>query len=235
MQTLRNALFAVLYLFGVVVIGVITTLFLQWFAYRRINNVLIQWNRWTLWSARHIAGVRWHIEGLENIPAEPTVFVANHESQGETYFLQLLLHPVATVLKRELLKVPFFGIGLRLLEPIAIDRGSPKASMKQMLNTGVQRLAQGRNVLVYPQGTRQPYKPPLKYARGAAGIAVQAGCKLVPIAHNTASFWPAKGYNITAGTIRVVIGDPIDTAGKSPRELTETVRHWTEQQLQNWH
>ena len=235
MRTLRSALFATGFLLGVIVIGLLAALILRWFDYPKRSRAILLWNRWCIWWASVSCGVRWHVIGLENIPAEPCVFLSNHESQGETYFLQYLLKPVSTVLKQELLALPFFGLGLKLMDPIAINRGSPKLAMKSMLNTGAARIKAGRNVLVYPQGSRIPYPTALKYARGGAAIAVATGAAVVPIAHNASSFWPNKGFRLCKGTITVVIGSAIASEGRSAKELTTEVQAWTQSQIEQLH
>lgn len=235
MQTLKGFCYAFMYMLGTFLIGVFAFLILQWLPYRHAGKWVLQWNRWTLFWAKVICGLEWKIEGEDNIPDEPVVFLSNHESQGETYFLQLKLAPLATVLKQELLNIPFFGLGLRLTQPIPIDRGSPKAAMKKMLQVGVERIQQGRNVLIFPQGTRQKYPVDLKYARGGTAIAIEAGCKIIPVAHNASKYWPSKGYALRKGTINVVFGEPIDTTGRTPKDLTNEVQAWTEQQLVRLH
>lgn len=229
---IRNALFALGYLIGTIILGILTMAIFQFMPYRKREYWLLHWNRWVLWWAKVCCGVRWQIINPENIPNQACVYLSNHESQGETYYLQLKLRPVSTVLKQELLDIPFFGWGLRLVEPIAIDRGSPKLAMKKMLADGAQRLASGLNVLVYPQGTRQVFKAPLKYTRGGAAIAVEAQTFVVPIAHNAAQHWPSNGFRLKPGTISVIIGTPIDTRTSDAKQATELARAWAEQQLQ---
>jgi len=235
MTAVRAALYAFMYCFGTFWIGVISVLLLRWLPYEPAGRWVLIWNRWTIWWAKVCCGLKWEVIGEENIPNEPVVFLSNHESQGETYFLQLQLAPLATVLKQELLDIPFFGTGLRITQPIPIDRGSPKAAMKRMLQVGVERLQQGRNVLIFPQGTRRSYPVELKYARGGSAIAVEAGVKIVPIVHNASRYWPSKGYALKPGTITVIYGEAIDTTGKTPKELTNEVQAWTEEKLKQLH
>lgn len=235
MQFIRSTLFTIGFLLGVILIGLLTALVLRWLAYPNRAPTILLWNRWAMWLAKVVCGVHWQVIGCENISTEPAVYLSNHESEGETIFLQLLLRPVSTVLKQELLGIPFFGLGLKLMDPIAINRASPKTAMKDMLNTGVARINQDRNVLVYPQGSRIPYPKPLKYARGGAAIAVAAQVPVIPIAHNTSSCWPTKGFNLSPGTITVVIGEAIPTQGRSAKEISNDVQTWAQQQLEQLH
>lgn len=232
---IRSALFTILFCLGTVLIGIASLLFLQWLSYERSAKYVVLWNRWIMIAARICSGLDWKVQGKENVPDKPVVFLSNHESQGETYFLQFELFPVSTVLKKELLKVPFFGLGLKLTHPIAIDRDSPKKAMQTLLKEGVRRIELGRNVLVFPQGTRQPYPSDLKYARGGAAIAVEAGCDIVPVAHNASKYWPAKGFLLKQGVVDVIIGEPISTEGRNAKELNKEVRDWTENVLKELH
>ncbi len=233
---IRTSIYVLGYIIGLLLIGLSATLILRWFSYEKRAPYILLWNRWTLWWAKICCGIHFDIQGQQNLNNEKAVvYVSNHESQGETYLLQLLLSPVSVVLKQELLSVPLFGVGLKLMDPIAIDRGSPKEAMRNILKTGLKRIEAGRNVLIFPQGTRQPYPTPLKYARGGMAIALEAGCKIVPIAHNAASYWPPKGFSLKPGTITVIIGQAIDTEGFTSKTLTDHVSQWTQSQLEAIH
>lgn len=235
MMALRRALFGFCFCIGTVLIGLASFLVLRWFSYERSAKYVVLWNRWIMISAKACCGLEWRMQGKENIPDKPVVFLSNHESQGETYYLQFELFPVTTVLKRELLKIPFFGLGLQLTHPIAIDRGSPKKAMQTLLTEGKRRIELGRNVLVFPQGSRHPYPSDLKYARGGAAIAVATGCDIVPIAHNASKYWPSNGFGLKKGVIDVIVGEPISSEGRTAKELTEQVKAWTEAVLQDIH
>lgn len=191
--------------------------------YRFVNL----WSQATMWLLRRLNGVEIEVSGLENIPrGEPVVVLANHQSQWETFYLQLLITPQATVLKRELLWVPFFGWALILLRPIAIDRGQPGQALKTILRIGLERLEQGVSVVIYPEGTRQPPGQVGRFNAGGAMLACRAGRRVVPIAHNAGDCWPARSLWRFPGTIRVVIGEPIDCAGKTPKAVNEKAEGW---------
>ena len=195
----------------------------------RIRQEIVTWaNAFIVFWLNLTCGVRLKVEGLENIPKTPCVVAAKHQSAWETYYLQRLLRPVSTILKRELLKIPFFGWGLYFMHPIAIDRGNPRVAMKQVQSQGLLRLKQGNNVLVFPEGTRVPFGEEGKYARSAASLAVAAGVPLVPVAHNAGYCWPAGGFYKRPGMIHVIIGKPIDPEGRDSRSLTEQTRNWIE-------
>jgi 1-acyl-sn-glycerol-3-phosphate acyltransferase len=198
------------------------------FRYRAIS----QWNRVILWSARTIAGIDYTITGLENIPRDsPYVVLCKHQSTWETIFTQVYFRPTSTILKRSLLRIPFFGWGLALLKPIAIDREKPREALRHIHREGLSRLQEGINVLVFPEGTRVDAGETGSFARGGAGIACSAGVPVLPVAHNAGFFWPVPRLLKTPGTIQVVIGEPIPTVGRNSKEITEEVQRWIEGEI----
>ena len=206
-------------------------LFFYFLPYRIRSNYILTWNRCTVRWLSWTCGVKFKVQGQENLPDGPYVALSKHRSQWETYFLQYYLAPVCVVLKRELLRLPFFGWGLRLTNPIAIDRGNPKQALKETLDQGKARLAQGISILIFPEGTRKAVEGEPKYARGGANIAVAAGVPVVPIAHNAGTFWPADKFLKYPGTITVKIGKPIDSSSHDSREITEMVKAWVEAEV----
>lgn len=191
--------------------------------YRFVNH----WTRLTMWLLRRLNGVTIEVVGREQIPTDrPVVVMASHQSQWETFYLQLLVSPQATVLKRSLLWVPFFGWALALLRPIAIDRGRGSEALKTVLRVGSERLAEGISVVIYPEGTRQPPGVLGPFNAGGAMLAARAGVDILPVVHNSGDCWPARSLLRLPGTIRLVIGPPIPTAGRSPKALTNEVREW---------
>ncbi len=179
---------------------------------------------------RVCCGVRVRVIGADRLPQRPFVALSRHQSSWETYYLQRKLRPVSTILKRELLWIPFFGWGLAMVAPIAIDRGDPRNALRQVMQQGKRRLAAGMNVLVYPEGTRVAAgAAPVKFNRSGAALAVAAQVPLVPICHNAGHCWPAHRLIKHPGTITLVFGTPIDTLGQDAKSLTETVARWMEE------
>ena len=229
---LRSAIFFVAYNLYGIVHGPLCLLTAPFLNYRQRYAFCNLWTRVTMWLLRHVNGIHVQIEGREHIPEnEPMVLMANHQSQWETFYLQLLIAPQATVLKRELLRVPFFGWGLALTRPIAIDRRQPSAALKSILRQGRQRLDEGIPVMIYPEGTRQPPGRLGKFNPGGAMLACQAGVRVLPIAHNAGNCWPARSLLKYPGTIRLVIGPPINTQGRKPKDINQQVYDWMERNL----
>ena len=139
-----------------------------WLDHPARYRMLMVWNRFAIRWLRVACGVRYRIEGIGNLPSHGCVVVANHQSSWETIFLATLFPQLSILLKRELLKSPFFGWALALMQPIAIDRGNPRAALKQVVEQGAQRLAQNCSVLIFPEGTRVEAGQKLRFSRSAA-------------------------------------------------------------------
>ncbi len=203
----------------------------------RYRFVIQTWCRCATWLAKVVVGIRYEVSGLENIPQQPCVILAKHQSTWETFFLSAFFEPLSQVVKRELLYVPFFGWAMAMLRPIAIDRSNPKAALKQLAKQGAERIEQGAWVLVFPEGTRIPPGQIGKFSRGGTALAVNAGLPVLPIAHNAGEFWPKQGWAKYPGTIQVVIGPLMYAEGEGPRaiaELNERAFNWvcqTQQQI----
>ncbi len=201
----------------------------------RYRFVIQAWCRCATWLAKTVVGLRYEVEGLENIPQQPCVVLAKHQSTWETFYLSALFEPLSQVVKRELLYVPFFGWAMAMLKPIAIDRSNPKAALKQLAKQGHERLGQGAWVLIFPEGTRIPPGQIGKFSRGGTSLAVNAGLPVLPIAHNAGEFWPKHGWAKYPGTIKVVIGPVMHAEGTGPRaiaELNERAFAWVQQTQQ---
>ncbi|GAA3969534.1 lysophospholipid acyltransferase family protein [Allohahella marinimesophila] len=182
-------------------------------------RVLSQFSIAIIYWARLVCGMRFRCEGQENIPATPCVVVSNHESAWETFFLGWMFRPQATVLKKELLNIPLFGWGLRMLRPIPLDRNKPTAALKLVLREGTAAIQEGCWVVIYPEGTRVRPMMTGRFNKGGAMLAIRSGVPILPVAHNAGSCWPAGMIRKYPGQIRVKIGAPIQTAGRTVDEV----------------
>ncbi|HKI65426.1 MAG TPA: lysophospholipid acyltransferase family protein, partial [Burkholderiales bacterium] len=132
------------------------------------NRIIAGWSRLMVWVARVLCGIRWRVEGLEHLPRRPAVILAKHQSAWETMAFQIIFPPQVYLLKRELLWLPFFGWGLALTSPIAIDRSRGTAALRRLVRLGRERLERGFWVVVFPEGTRIPPGERRKYQPGGA-------------------------------------------------------------------
>jgi 1-acyl-sn-glycerol-3-phosphate acyltransferase len=195
-----------------------------WLPYSSQFAIARTWARLVFWSLERICGLKWSIEGRENIPAGNHIVMSNHTSAWETIAQFLIFPPQVWVLKRELLWIPFVGWGLKLLRPIAINRGEGHRAVNQVIEQGKARLADGLWVIIFPEGTRVVAGETRKFGVSGALLAIAAEKMVVPLSHNAGTFWPRRGFLKKPGTIRVIIGEPIRAAGKSPRDLNEEIR-----------
>jgi 1-acyl-sn-glycerol-3-phosphate acyltransferase len=112
------------------------------------------------------------------------------------------------------------------MRPIAINRGARSQAVQQVVAQGRERLASGMWILIFPEGTRVRVGETRKFGLSGALLATQTGRKIVPVAHDAGRYWRRRGLLKKPGTVRVVIGPPIDPAGLDPRELNERVKRW---------
>jgi 1-acyl-sn-glycerol-3-phosphate acyltransferase len=183
----------------------------------------------TFFALRVFCGLNHRVEGRENLPPGNHVILMKHSSTWETYGIMILFQPLVWVMKREILWVPFVGWGCLLARCIAIDRKAGAAAVNQVLAQGKDRMERfGAWVMVFPEGTRMAQGETRRYGSSGTLLAAQQRCKIVPVAHNAGHFWPRRGLLKKRGTIRVIIGPPIDPVGRDAREVNEEVQTWIE-------
>lgn len=211
------------------VIAAAVIILLFWAPSHWVRGVLVAYCRFALWAGDFFCGMKVVVEGRENIPDTPSVIMIKHTTILETYGHVPMFPKTAWVVKRELLRVPFVGwaIGL-VLNPIAINRGNGRSAVKQVIDQGKQRLAEGTWVTIFPEGTRVPYGETRKYGISGAALAQEAGALIVPVAHNAGDFWRRREFSMQAGLIRFCIGPPIDPSKQSPKETNLIVQAWIE-------
>ena len=195
-------------------------------------RIITIWSKLIMVSVRVICGVRYRVLGRENIPEEPSIVLSKHQSAWETIALQQIFPPQVWVLKKILLKIPFFGWGLAMMNPIAIDRGAGMRALRQTFEQGGKRLRDGWWIVMFPEGTRIAPGKRGRYHVGGAWLAAQLGAKVVPVAHNAGTVWARKAFLKYPGTITVSIGPAIDAAGRKPEELMKGVEEWIEQEVE---
>lgn len=189
------------------------------------------WAHFNLWCLRWLCRLDYTVEGRENIPASDAVFFWKHQSTWETVAQFGLLPPLACVLKRELMWVPLLGWALARLRQIPIDRGSGGRAVRQVVREGRERLDEGMLVVIFPEGTRMAPGQTRRYGVSGAALARESGRPVVPVAHNAGDFWHRRGLRKKPGTIHVVFGPPIQTAGLGPSEINARAQAWIEETM----
>jgi len=191
-------------------------------------RVISGWSRTMIWLAKNVLGIHYRVSGMENLPRTPGVILSKHQSAWETLAFQVIFPPQVLVLKRELLWIPFFGWGLALTSPIAIDRSRGVRALNRMAELGRERLAQGFWIAIFPEGTRVKPGERGKYHEGGAWLAVKCGAPVVPVAHNAGLFWGRNAFLKRPGTVTVEVGPPIDSRAHTPESLNLSVEEWIE-------
>jgi 1-acyl-sn-glycerol-3-phosphate acyltransferase len=230
LSTLRSLLF----LFGQILAAVLfwpATVASLVLPLRPRLKLIAWWARFVIWWLRATCGISHRVEGGENLIAGPAVIISKHQSAWETIAFQLIFPPLVFVLKRELLWIPFFGWGLAASSPVAIDRGSGRKALAQLIAQGKERLAAGAWVAIFPEGTRMAPGERGKYNPGGAMLAVEAGVPVVPVAHNAGRCWGRRSFLKTPGTITIVIGPAIETRDRSARKILVQTEEWIEETM----
>ncbi|QSA97461.1 1-acyl-sn-glycerol-3-phosphate acyltransferase [Methylococcus sp. EFPC2] len=201
------------------------------FAFATRYRIAQGWVKFNLWSLKTVCGLSHTVEGRENIPDRCAVILSKHQSAWETIALQAIFPPMAFILKRELLKIPFWGWAMAALEPIAIDRAAKTAALKQVLRDGEARLQAGRWVVIFPEGTRVAPGKRGRYNASGGLLASRVGCPVVPVAHNAGEFWRRNAFMKFPGVIKVSIGPAIDAAQLSAAEVNKLAEDWIEAKM----
>ena len=223
MQLLRSLLFTTYMMVSAWLVGAFMALCF-WLPDSTHFAIARTWARSIFWLLARLCGLKFTVVGRERIPEGTHIVMSNHTSAWETVAQFLIFPPQVWVVKRELLWIPFVGWGLKLLRPIAINRGEGHRAVNQVLEQGKSRLADGLWVIIFPEGTRVVAGESRKFGVSGALLAIASGKLIVPFSHNAGAFWPRRGILKKPGTVRVVIGEPIASVGKNARDLTEEVR-----------
>ena len=230
MTAFRSTLFLVGSVFITAIFGLLVPAF-GVFSYRAGLFLAREWARWVLKWVEWSCGIRYEVRGWENVPPGPAVIMAKHQSAWETLFIEGTFPYQCWIIKRELLWLPFVGWGLWAVRSIAIDRKSGVAAREQIVEQGRKRIAQGLWVTIFPEGTRVPVGKTGRYGIGGATLATRTGAPIMPIAHNAGEFWGRYAFRKNAGTVQVVIGPVIATAGRDALAVNREVEAWIEGEM----
>lgn len=202
MLVIRSRLFAIAFFIITLAEMVLFAPFYFLLPHKQAWIVPRMWARSVLFAQRVIAGTRYHIEGLENLPEGACIVAAKHQSRWETLALVLFIADPTIILKRELMWIPGFGWYLAKMGMVPINRGSPIKALKAIITAARKRVAQGRQILIFPEGTRQVVGAEPDYKPGIVPIYTELELPVVPVAHNAGLYWPPDNFRRYPGTIR---------------------------------
>jgi 1-acyl-sn-glycerol-3-phosphate acyltransferase len=194
-----------------------------------------KWLTLSIDAARVIMGIRYQVQGQENLPVgetSPAILLVKHQSTYETFLMPAIMpHPLAYVFKKELLYVPFFGWSIGSLDMIHIDRSQRAKAFAKVVEQGQALLDRGVWVIMFPEGTRIPRGERGTYKTGGTRLAIATGAPVIPIAVTSAKCWPRKAFIKTPGVVDVSIGKPIPSVGRDAEELMREVEAWIEAEM----
>lgn len=176
---------------------------------RAIIAVARFWGRTNIWLLRVVCDLKVEFTGLEKIPQGPLIVASKHQSMWETFALLPLFPDPTFIMKRELMWIPFFGWYTWKGGMIAVDRGKGSQALADMTVRARIEIRRGRQLIIFPEGTRRPPGGEPAYKFGVAHLYADIGVPCLPVALNSGLFWPRRSFLRYPGVIRVVLLDPI--------------------------
>lgn len=225
MQTLRSFIFNVVLYSTLIPISTLIIVLFPFLKTVTLQKIASKWVYFILFSLKQICGVSWSIQGIENIPNEPCILVSNHQGAWESFFIQTLYFPSSSIVKRELLFIPFFGWALACLKPIHLTRSKKIISLKKVVRDGSEKLKNGISLIIFPEGTRaRPHKGLKTFSNSCGLLSVKNTVPIIPICHNSGLYWKNRRFNKQSGEVQVRIGAPL--YGDNAKELTNKAYNW---------
>ena len=218
---LRSLVYNVLF-YALLVIWIIVALPTFLMPRSAIMTVAKSWARSSIWLMRLICNTKVEYRVVEKIPQGPLIVASKHQSMWETFALLQFFDQPLFIVKRELMLIPFYGWYLKKANMIGIDRAAGGRSLLQMARRAGAAVRRGRQLLIFPEGTRRPVGAPPDYKPGIAQIYVECGVDCLPVALNSGLFWPRRTFMRYPGTLVVEFLDPLPP-GLQRRELVARV------------
>lgn len=209
MRLLRSLLFSA-WFFGSLAVYFIAMALCMPFHRRALMAVIRAWARAALWGLKVIVGLKWEARGLEKIPDGPVIIASKHQSAWDTVAPLLLFPTAAWVMKLELSRIPIWGSFARKVDAIFVDRSAGLSALRKLTADSLDRMEQGRPVLIFPEGTRTAVGDEPNYSPGVAQLYAKANVPVVPVALNSGVFWGRRSVGKKPGTIILEVLDPIE-------------------------
>lgn len=184
------------------------------------------WSRAVLWGLERLCSIRIVISGQENLPDGPALIASQHQSFFDGFVWMNAVSLPAYVIKKELTAIPLVGPMLILSGMIPVDRSGGSQALRGMMDAVARAQGAGRQIIIFPQGTRTKPGQKVPLQNGIIALARQATCPIIPVVTNSGLFWPHSPWRKYPGTLKVAIGSPL-TASLKGRELIPAIdRAW---------
>ncbi|MBZ9937348.1 1-acyl-sn-glycerol-3-phosphate acyltransferase [Mesorhizobium sp. BR1-1-16] len=209
MLIVRSFLFQIVFYALMAVIILVTLPFYFFLPHRAAIFVVKTWTAATMWALRVVAGVNIEIRGRERLPKGAALIAPKHQSAFETMALFPLLKDPAFVMKRQLMMIPLFGWYTWKAGMIAVDRAGGSKALRKLAADSKAAAAEGRQIILFPEGTRRPVGAPPDYKFGIIHLYRELKVPVIPIALNAGLYWPRRSFMRYPGTIIIEVLEPI--------------------------
>lgn len=223
-QAVRTALFYLLFIGQTAVIAIIIGTIalvsgrtpLSW-------GLAVFWCRSNLAYLRAIAGVKTRVTGEENIPPGGCIIAAKHQSDWDVFAIFPYTGRPAYIVKKELMRIPFFGWAARALDCIEVDRKRGAEAIPLMMAQAHAAIERGCRIVIFPEGTRRAPLAPADYRQGIVRLYMELKVPVVPVALNSGLFWGRNSLIIWPGTAEAKFLPPIEP-GLAPDVFLERLK-----------
>jgi 1-acyl-sn-glycerol-3-phosphate acyltransferase len=209
MSLLRSALFNVFFFVVTLLLTLVPASVVRFLAPGRVLDVARLWARVMLWGLGAICGIRVHVYGLSRVGTGAALIASRHQSAFDTFVWLTLVPRACYVVKKELLRIPLFGPLLPLAGMIAVNRSGGAGAIRALLRDGERAMHEGRQIVIFPEGTRAPPEKNLPLQPGVAALAARTGLPVIPVVTDSGRCWGRRGFHKRAGTIHIRILEPI--------------------------
>ena len=227
MTLVRSAVFNV-WFFGATALFGTMGLPARWFFPRWALWIAQHWARTVLYGAEAICGIRTVVSGWENLPGGPALIVSQHQSAFDTLIWLKLVPRVSYVFKAELAKVPLFGPLLVPAGQIPIDRGGSFSAVRSLLRGADRAKADGRQIVIFPEGTRVAVGSQVELRPGFALMAARTKMPVIPVATDSGRLWGRRAFRKLPGDVHIMIGEPIPPDITQAEMLATVQRRWND-------
>ena len=205
---------------------------LPFFSHRQRWSIAKTWAEINISLCDRFCGLRYQIQGLENIPNEKCVVFVKHSSVYEIFILLKHFSPSSWVGKYELMYLPIFRGVFKKFKLIPVKRGKGAEEVIKVRKMGQERLITGNWIIIFPEGTRMEYNNSKRYGLSGSILAKETGSMVLPVSHNSGKYWKRRGWIKHPGTISFVIGKPYLTEGMSLDEINSVARKWIDNNVE---